>query len=139
MFLIGSTYFFKDIPGFKSKDTDWLELVDNPIGFRTYYQLTGKDKCIFKWKKVIPQEFIQITLKYNLPMAIGKFLIPEVNKEIGFTIQHLKQLKPLVDKLDDKHKYEKIIWESYIANNDFCLTQEQLNLAYEEYKKYRIK
>lgn len=135
--LIGSQYFFKDIPGFKSKDIDTLELVDKPSGFKISYQLTGNGKCIFKWKKMSPEEFIKITLKNNLPMEVGKFLIPEFCKEIGFNITHLKQLKPLIDKLDDKHKYEEIIYNSYLENNEFFLTEEQRWKAYQKYMEYR--
>lgn len=136
--LIGSTYFFKDIDGFVSKDIDILELVDNPIGFNTSYQLTGKSKCIFKWKRLSPDEFIKVTLRRDFPMEIGKFLVKEFCDEIGFTISHLRQLQPLRDKLDDKHKYEGIIFDSYIKNNSFSLTIEQLENAYKEYKKYRL-
>lgn len=51
--IIGSTYFFKDIEGFKPKDIDTLELVDNPKDFKYSYQLTGHGKCVFKWKKCL--------------------------------------------------------------------------------------
>jgi hypothetical protein len=137
--LMGSSYFFKDIPGFVSKDIDNLELVETPTLFKNVLQITGSGKCLFKWRKMSVNEFIDITLKRNFPMEIGKFLIPEFNNEIGFTIKHLPLLKPLVDNLDDKHKYEKIIYESYILNNSFTLTNEQLMEAYNEYKKYRDK
>lgn len=137
MIQIGSNYFFKGIEGFKPGDEDWLELIDNPKDFKISYQLTGKGKCLFKWKKMTPKEFIKITLERNFPMEIGKFLIPEFNKEIGFTMEHFKQLKPLTDILDNKHKYEKIIFDSYLRNNDFFLTNPQLMEAFEEYKKYR--
>ena len=135
--IVGSTYFFKDIEGFSSKDIDILELVDKPIGFKISYQLIKYGKCLFKWKKMSPKQFIKITLQRNCPIEIGKFLVPEFCKEIGFTIEHLSRLKSLVEKLDDKHKYESIIFNSYIKNNDFKLTQEQLLESYNEYKKYR--
>ena len=135
--IIGSNVFFKDIDGFVSKDTDILELVDNPTGFKIVRQIKFPNKCVFQWKRMNAQEFIDATFKHNVPMAIGKFLIPEFNNEIGVTIEHLKQLQPLVEKLDDKHLYEKIIYDSYILNNDFYLTEEQLKNAYNEYKKYR--
>jgi hypothetical protein len=138
MIQIGSNYFFKGIEGFKSKDEDWLEIADNPIDFKISYQLTGKGKCHFKWKRMSPEEFIRHTLKRNFPMEIGKFLIPQFNDEIGFTIDHLKQLENLSNELDDKHKYEKIIFDSYLENNAFYLTGDQLLKAFEEYKKYRI-
>ena len=83
------------------------------------------------------KRFIDTTLRRNIPMEIGKFLVPEFNKEIGFTIEHLKQLEPLVNKLNDDHKYEKIIYDAYLSNNDFYLTDEQLQDAYNEYLKYR--
>ena len=136
--LIGSKYFFKDIEGFSSKDIDYLELIENPSSFNISYQLSGKGKCIFKWKKMSAKEFIQISLKRNCPMELGKFLVKEFCNEIGFTIEDLKKLKPLRDSLDDKHKYEGVIYDFYIENNEFILTEEQLQKAYNEYKKYRI-
>ena len=90
--IIGSTYFFKDIEGFKSKDLDTLEIIENPKEFKYSYQLTGRGRCIFKWKKMTPKEFIQVSLSRNCPMELGKFLVPEFCKEIGFTINDLKQL-----------------------------------------------
>lgn len=135
--IIGSTYFFKNVEGFKSKDLDTLELIDDPKDFKYSYQLTGKGRCIFKWRKMDPDEFIKVTLSRNCPMEIGKFLVKEFCDEINFTIEDLKKLKPLRDKLDDKHKYEAIIYDAYIENNDFILSSDQLNSAYNEYKKYR--
>lgn len=136
--IIGSTYFFKDIEGFKSKDIDTLEIIENPKEFKYSYQLTGRGRCIFKWKRMTPKEFIQVSLSRNCPMELGKFLVPEFCKEIGFTINDLKQLQILRDALDDKHKYEAVIFDAYIENNDFYLTEEQLQKAYNEYKKYRL-
>ena len=135
--IVGSTYFFKDIEGFSPKDLDTLELVENPKNFKQSYQISGHGRCIFKWKKMSPEEFIQISLSRNCPMEIGKFLVKEFCDEIGFTIDNLKKLKPLRDSLDDKHKYEGIIFDAYIENQEFNLTEEQLLNAYEEYKKYR--
>ena len=135
--LVGSNVFFKDIKGFNSKDIDILELVDNPTGFKYQRQFRFKDKCVFQWKRMSPEKFIEVTLQNNTPMEMGKFLVPEFNKEIGFTINHLKKLQPLVDNLDDHHKYEKVIYDSYIANNDFTLTEDQLNEAYKMYLKYK--
>lgn len=135
--IVGSNAFFKDIDGFVSKDTDILELVDIPIGFKIVRQIKFPNKCVFQWKRMNPQEFIDATLKHNVPMAIGKFLIPEFCEEIGFTIEHLKQLKPLVEKLDEKHKYEEVIFNSYIKNGSFVLESEQLMESYELYKQTR--
>ena len=135
--IVGSNAFFRSIDGFVSKDTDILELIDKPIGFKIFRQIKFPNKCVFQWKRMSPQEFIDVTIKNNTPMEVGKFLVQEFNNEIGFTIDDLKQLDLLINKLDDKHLYEKIIYDSYIENNQFVLTDVQLQKAYEEYLKYR--
>ena len=135
--LVGSNVFFKDIEGFTSKDTDILEFVDNPTDFKNVRQFKFPDKCVFQWRKMSIDELIDMTLSRNFPMEIGKFLVPEFIKEMNVTIDHLKRLIPLINRLDDKHKYEKVIYESYIENNGFYLTDEQLKNAYKIYIKYR--
>ena len=83
-----------------------------------------------------PDEFVEYTLNSKLPMEIGKFLVPEIAEFLGFTIEHLKQLAPVVDRLDEKHKYERVIYNAYLENGAFYLTNEQRNEAYEEYMKH---
>lgn len=137
MIRVGSTAFFSNIDGFSSKDTDWVELIDNPTEFRYYLQLSGMNRCIFKWKRMTADEFVEYSLSKGHPMFIGKFLVPEFVKEIGFTINHLRKLKPIMDNIDEKHTYEKVIYDAYIDNNDFILTSEQLCEAYKVYKGTR--
>lgn len=135
--LVGSNVFFKDIKGFNSKDIDILELVDNPTNFKYLRQFRFKDKCVFQWRNMPVDEFIDAELLMNVPMSVCKFLCPEFIKLKGLTIEQLKRLQPLVDKMDEKHMYLKTIYDSYIANNDFTLTDEQLKEAYNIYLKYR--
>lgn len=135
--LVGSKRFFDGIDGFNSKDVDKVVLVENPIGFKYVRQTSGSGSCLFEWKKMSAEEFVEFTINSKLPMSVGKFLVPEFCEEIGFTIKHLKQLEPQFSKLDDKHKYEKIIFDSYIKNNSFTLTDEQKMAAYEEYRRER--
>ena len=137
MFLVGSQYFFKDYPDFNPKDKDILKLVEKPNGFNIFRQISLTNKCVFEWKKMSPKAYINFHKKQKTGMLIGKFLIPEFCKEIGFTIEHLKELEPMLENLDDKHKYEIVIYNSYIENNDFVLTQEQRDLAYKIYKGCR--
>ena len=59
--LVGSNVFFKDIKGFNSKDIDILELVDNPTNFKYLRQFRFKDKCVFQWKRMTPEKFIEVT------------------------------------------------------------------------------
>lgn len=134
-YLVGSRYFFKNFSDFTPKDIDELILEENPKDYKIKMQITGKGKCLFKWRKLNPEQFIRYT---KTPMELGKFLVKEVCEDIGFTIEHLKKLNKIVEKLDDKHLYEKVIWESYIANNDFYLTDEQLLNSYEVYKRKRV-
>lgn len=136
-FLVGSTYFFHDMPGFCSKDIDRLVLVDNPIGFKNVRQISGQNACLFEWRRMSADEFIACALDSRLPMTVGKFLVPEFCREIGLTIDHLKKLASVFEQLDDKHKYEQIIYKAYIDNNNFILTSEQKQEAYEVYKMYR--
>lgn len=135
--IVGSRAFFENIDGFIPSDTDILLLVDEPIEFRNCRQFRFKNKCIFEWRNMPVDEFIDIELANNIPMSICKFLVPEFIKLKGVTIKQLKRLQPLVDIMDDKHKYLNIIYDSYISNNAFYLTPEQLSNAYNEYKKYR--
>lgn len=135
--LVGSNVFFKDIEGFTSKDIDILEFVDNPTDFKNVRQFKFPDKCVFQWRKMPINELIDITLSRNFPMEIGKFLVPEFIKEFKLSIDDLKRLKPIITKLDDKHKYEEVIYNAYIENNDFILTDNQRQNAFETYTMYR--
>ena len=114
--LVGSSYFFKSFEGFKSKDTDRVVLIEHPVGFKNVRQTSGSGSCLFEWRKMTADEFVEYALTKGPAMQIGKFLVPEFCEEIGFTIEHLKKLEPLVEKLDVKHGYEKIIYNSYIKN-----------------------
>lgn len=135
--LVGSNVFFKDIDGFNSKDVDILELIDNPIGFKNNRWIKFPHKDVFQWRRMPIKEFIEITLSNNIPLEIGKFLVPEFIKEFNLSVNDLKKLQPLIENLDDKHKYESVIYYSYLQNNDFYLTDEQLMEAYKIYIKYR--
>lgn len=137
MILIGSTYFFKDIEGFKPKDKDYIHFTDKGIGFSYIRQITTSQMCKFTMVRRPKEEIVEYTLEKAPAMALGKFLVPEFNAEIGFTIEDLPKLKPLRDKLDTLHQYEAIIYDAYIANNDFVLTDEQRQAAYESYTATR--
>lgn len=135
--LMGSNYFFSQYPDFHSKDIDVIELVDTDR-FQWYRHLSGRGKCLFQFRRLDKtQEYIDYALSSNQAMVVGKFLIPEFCEEIGFTINDLPQLQPLIDKLDDKHYYEKIIYDSYIRNGSFTLTDGQREKAYQSYKRSR--
>lgn len=136
-FLIGSRYFFSCYEDFHSKDIDELEIVDTE-SFQNMRQLTGQGRCLFSMKRQSSKEkYIELALQSNLGMVVGKFLIPDFCKEIGFCVSDLPRLKPLIDKLDRKHKYEEIIFNSYVENGSFVLTDTQRDAAYKSYKESR--
>ena len=135
-FKVGSQAFFSMFDDFKPGDIDEVEFEENPKLYRNFMQFRKKDgtRCIFKWRKMTADEFVEYTLNTKLPMEVGKFLVPEVAEYLGFTIEHLKQLAPIFEKLDEKHKYEQVIFESYLKNGCFELTYDQRLRVYEAYK-----
>jgi hypothetical protein len=135
--LIGSQYFFSGYDDFQSKDIDEIQIIDTNE-FLQMRQITGQGRCLFQMKRHSSKEaYIDWALKSQLGMVIGKFLVPEFCAAIGVVIEDLPKLLPLIYKLDDKHKYEEIIFNSYIENGDFTLTEEQRDLAYQSYKETR--
>lgn len=135
--LVGSRAFFSGIEGFKSKDTDFLVLVDNPTDFQWRREQSLRGVCTFYYKKETPTQMIQRTLEADDPLLIGKFLVPEVAKAIGATVDDILPLEPLLDKLDDKHKYEALIFNAYKANGKFSLTAKQCKQAFNAYQQAR--
>lgn len=140
-FRVGSQAFFNGYSDFNPSDIDYVEFEEHPKLYKNVMQFRKKDKslCLFKWRKMSIDEFIEYTLNSKLPMEIGKFLVPEIAEYLGFTLNDLEKLRPVIEKLDNKHKYEKIIFDSYLQNNGFYLTQEQRDKAYEIYKSEREK
>ena len=134
-FRVGSSYFF----GEQGTDIDEVEFEEEPRLYKNVLQFRKKDRkrCLFKWRKMTPDEFVEYTLQSKLPMEVGKFLVPEVAEYLGFTIEHLKRLAPVVERLDEKHRYEKVIFDAYIQNGAFRLSSEQLEQAYKEYARTR--
>ena len=136
-FLMGSQYFFSEYPDFQSKDIDELEIVDTG-DFKYLRQLSGMGRCLFQLKRQpSTEEYITFALKSSVGMVVGKFLVPEICQALGFTIKDLPKLQPLIERLDNYHKYEEIIYNSYLENEAFILTEEQRLAAYKKYKENR--
>ena len=135
--LMGSRYFFSCYDDFVSKDIDEIAIIDTNE-FKQMKQITGRDRCLFLLKRHDSKEdYIDWALRSNTGMVIGKFLVPEFCKQIGFTIDDLPKLSPLLERLDSKHLYEKVIFDSYIENQAFELTIEQRDRAYSMYRESR--
>ena len=131
--LVGSQYFFSQYTDFQSKDIDELEIIETDE-FQQMKQISSKERCRFIMRRhESKNDYISWALQSKAGMIIGKFLIPEFCEEIGFTIEDLPQLAPLLERLDNKHQYERIIYESYLQNGAFYLTEQQRYAAYLSY------
>ena len=136
-FQMGSTYFFSKYKDFKSKDYDELCIMDVFPFNNNMMNAKLKDRDLLLFRDMSKSGYINDLIESKTPMKAGKFLIPEFNEYINFTIDDLKSILHIFENMDSKHSYEKIIAESYIENNGFFLTGRQRRKAYAEYKKSR--
>lgn len=136
-FTIGSRVFFSGMKDYSPKDIDELNIMDefNLKGNVLNAQINGKD--VFFFRNMDKEGFIQDALESNVPMRVGKFLVPEFAEHLGLTIDDLRRLAPLFDSIDEKHEYERVIYESYLENKGFNLTDSQREKAYKVYKEKR--
>ena len=135
--LVGSSAFFAKMDGFVPKDHDVLCIM-SAFPFSTNVMHTNLDeKDYILTRDMSKGAFIADALESMEPLRLGKFLVPAFVEYIGLTIDDLLRLAPLVGKLDEKHKYEEVIFFSYLKNGRFELTPEQLAIAFEKYKQYR--
>lgn len=135
--MVGSRAFFGDMEGFRSKDTDYLLLTDSPEGFQWRHEQSLRGECTFCYKAETPQQMVQKTLECGDALLVGKFLVAEVAEAIGATVEDILPLEPLLDALDDKHKYVATIFRAVKENGTFALTEEQRTEAYNAYKAAR--
>lgn len=134
-FIVGSNAFFNEFLDFDGgHDIDELYIIDYPMFGNNIGQLKVDNHDKFFLYDSGKENIINNT---HDAFEACKFIIPEFAKYIKLTIDDLKEIGNWYELLDDKHKYVKFIYESYIKNNDFVLTEEQLNEAYKIYKKYR--
>ena len=137
--LIGSSVFFKEYSDFNPHDIDYVLFEDCPQLYKTFAHINTKTEDVFAYKQMSKDEFLQYELEHckKAKMAVGKLLVPELVKYMNITIDDLKKYKIAIDEIQEKKKKKKIIYDAFIKNNDFILTQEQRDKAYQEYKKYR--
>lgn len=132
---VGSRRFFGGLKDYQSDSNAFVQVIDAPKGFSFVKETNLYGRHLFQWARLAPQEYVEYALKKGAPEQIGKFLVPEFCSEIGFTLSDLRQLEPLLDKLDEEHKYYRLIYNAYMANGDFTLTDEQRQAAYEEWRR----
>ena len=137
-FRIGSSVFFKDyFPRYVEKDTDELNIMDTFIPKGNVVNLKDGTKDVFFFRDMDKDGFIDDALSCKVPMRAGKFLVPEFAEYLGMTVDDLTLLSRLFYSMDDRHTYERIIYESYMENGNFTLTDEQRERAFSEYMRKR--
>lgn len=135
---IGSQVFFKGVyEDYESHDKDYVYFVENPTLFVNFMNIRGKGEDMFFFRDMPKDEFIEYSIKHceKLPMAAGKFIVPEVIEYLGMTIEDLKKFETFFNGIDPRHSYEKVIYDAYIKNNAFKINKRQLNKAYKLYKE----
>ena len=85
------------------------------------------------------KELIHMCITRATPMYASMFLVPEFVKAMDITIDDLNLLQNVFYHIDDKHIYERMIYDYYKENNGFYLTENQLKTVYDEYKSKRPK
>lgn len=138
-FIVGSKAFFSSIKDFSSKDTDVLCILDT-------FPFNGDTNCmrfhigtddIILYRNMNKEGFIEDTINSNVPMKAGKFLVPAFAEYLNLSIEDLEKMQCLFNSIDNSHSYEKVIYDNYIINGKFMLTEEQLNEVYNSYKRNR--
>lgn len=134
----GSRAFFCGIEGFNPKDKDIIVMVEkNDVAFEWMRQTSNGSTDVFEIVRRPKAELIAHAVEKAKPMAIARFLTPEFAEEIGLEPANLAQLKPMRDALDPKHEYLGVIYDAYVKNGSFNLTDEQKMAAFENYKAAR--
>lgn len=134
--LVGSRSFFGSMPYFNSKDTDYVRFEKLPDG-EIYQRLVGwkTDYFIFgTTDKEVLLDFIESTGDY---LHVAPFLSPAVCKIIGFRPEELPRIEKYVKLVPPKYRYYEKIYNAYVENDDFYLTEEQRAAAYKVYREAR--
>ena len=137
-FKMGSSYFFNKFEDYVQKDADELCIMDSfPFKGTNVLNMKKDGKDVFFYRDMDKDAFIEDTISSKVPMRVGKFLIKEFSEHLGMVPNDLKAFDHMFEGLDKKHTYEKIIYDAYLENGEFRLTDDQLDAAYREYKRTR--
>jgi len=134
-FLVGGRYFFGKLNGFpKKSDHDFCQFTNKKTYFNFYVQKKDKGNDSFVW-------YVPNLMAYdydNNPIALGKFLIPEILEYLKINFADVISIfENSIYKVKERHKYQIYIFECYKKNGDTYLTNEQLQMAFKIYKDVR--
>ena len=139
-FKIGSRAFFENLPDYKEHDCDVLMVLDKwPSEIADTRFSCRATKCdAFFMKQMTKEEYIAETLETEDTKRVFYYMVPEFAQFVGLTIDDLKLVEPVVRKLENtRHKWYINVYEAYVANNGFFLTDEQREVAYKVFKSTR--
>lgn len=137
--LTGSRVFFDGLNGFEPKDSDFIQVVEKEdANFNWQRQLQKNGIEIFEVVRLPKEKWIEHYVKSG-SKPLGMFLTPAFAQEFGITIADLEQLRPMRERLDAHHEYLGIIYDAYLENGSFTLTDAQRMAAFENYKAAREK
>lgn len=140
-YLTGSRIFFEGLPGFQPHDRDYCELWDDMDCM--YKKDLDAPWDVWCWRRATPDEYVDFILTNEvvqdgaIPWHICQFLTPDFCKDVGFTTAHLERLRPVAEKLYGKHIYLRMIFDAFVSNGGFFLTDGQRTVIYNEYKEKR--
>lgn len=136
--ITGSRAFFSGMEGFKPKDYDVIVIVNNKeVPFKWMRQTSNGSVDVFEIVRHPKAKLISHAVEKAQPMAIARFLTPAFAKEIGLHPSDLPALRPMRENLDYKHEYLGVIYDAYVSNSSFELTDDQRQAAFDVYLKYR--
>lgn len=135
--LTGSKYFFKNCEGYnpETTDTDYIEVLETNEFLRTRLIHDENGYEIHQWKLKPKSEIFEDLEHKPNSLAVCALLIPEFNEAFGITFLDLVKVENNVNNLTGKYSYYKVIYDAYMKNGSFVLTDEQRQAAYEVYKK----
>lgn len=136
--LVGSNAFFKELPGFKPHDIDYIiiKYSNNTNNFTHYIQ---NKTCYFVYEIQSKDKLIEYVINSKNNLNVCGLISPGLITELQLSIDDLRQDGIILKffRLNKKWKYAKYIHRCYLENNKLELTKEQLLNAYKLYLQER--
>lgn len=137
---VGGNLFFSKLDGYIFHDDDVVYILDNfPSTDANVLILKRKKSDAFLLRNMSKEDAINDVLNSGEYLRAGKFLNPEYLEWLNMSVDELPLLSKAFNNLDERHSYEKVIYEAYLENGSPTLTDEQRKHAFEVYKSARKK
>ena len=134
---VGSKAFFSQYEDFEPRDNDFVEIHDEADV--DFWVTKENDEHIFHFRRMNKIDFIEFECNraHKFSLVVSKFIVPELVEHFGINLEDLFICMSLFNNIDRRHQYVKFIFECYLKNGDFTLTDEQRDEAYNMYKSVR--